>query len=323
MLETLLKLYTAFMAFGPTSPLPHLIGPPGCGKSEVAKTLAQTVGRTLHTVNVSRMNPLETEGLQMPHGSGEEMVLKMLPATFWTSLEDGDVLLLDEFLRGFPEVYNALLDIITSRQAGAFMLPNVFIMGASNSAIAYDKALEDRLLHIKVTDPRANSRDGKLAKQKMADIVTAELGLLPEMAKSQEMNDMLATEVLPMFDVLDSFDKGGSAAPTMLKGQSVRKLIGQAKLRHVQSDSLRELITMNNRRVVQSAKWQYLFLLDGKAVDPRYVSAIDKLPLDKLTPLQRATLAFNKQLIEVEEIRKTKEGVTVPDDTDDDLFADA
>lgn len=134
---------------------------------------------------------------------------------------------------------------------------------------------------------------------------------------------MLAAEVLPMFDVLDSFDKGGSSAPTMLKGQSVRKLIGQAQLRHIQSDSLYELIKMNNLRAVMAAKWQYVFLLDGKAVDPKYVSAIDKLPTDKLTPLQRATLAFNKQLIEIEEIRKTKEGVTVSDDDDDDLFADA
>lgn len=319
MLETLLKLYTAFMAFGPTSPLPHLIGPPGCGKSTTVELLARTVGRRLHIINVSRLSPLEVEGVQMPHGTGEEMVLRMLPATFWTSLKEGDVVLLDEFLRGFPEVYNALLDILTSRRAGAYELPMVFIVGASNSAIAYDKALEDRLLHIKVDDPRKD----KKAKQKMADIVVAELGLLPDMAKSQEMNDMLTTEVLPMFDVLDSFDKGGSSAPTLLTGQSVRKLIGQAQLRHVQSDTLRELITMNNRKAASAAKWQYVLLLDGKGVDPTWVTAITKLPVDKLTPLQKATRSFNLQLVEVEEIRQKKEGVTVVDDFDDDLFADA
>ena len=109
----------------------------------------------------------------------------------------------------------------------------------------------------------------------------------------------------------------------MLKGQSVRKLIGQAQLRHVQSDSLRELITMNNRRAAAAAKWQYMFLLDGKNVEPRYVSAMDKLPTDKLTVLQRNTLEFNRQLIQAEEIRKTKEGVTPADDDDADLFADA
>lgn len=316
MLETLLKLYTAFMAFGPTSPLPHLIGPPGCGKSTLVETLAKTVGANLHTINVSRLSPLEVEGVQMPHGSGEDMVLKMLPATFWNSLKENDVVLLDEFLRGFPEVYNALLDILTSRRAGAFVLPKVFIIGASNSAIAYDKALEDRLLHIKVDDPRTDKR----TQQRMAEIIVDQLGLLPEMAKSQEVKDLLAAEVLPMFDVLDSFDKGGSAAPTVLKGQSVRKLIGQAQLRHVQSTHLTELITMNNRRAAQAAKWQYLFLLNGKAVDPKWVDGMNRLPVDKLTPLQKATRSFNLQLVEVEEIRQKKEGVTQTDDDDSDIF---
>jgi len=318
MLETLLKLYRAFMAFGPTSPLPHLIGPPGCGKSTTVETLARMVGKKLHIINVSRLSPLEIEGVQMPHGTGEEMVLKMLPATFWSSLKKGDVVLLDEFLRGFPEVYNGLLDILTSRRAGAFVLPEVFIIGASNSAIAYDPALEDRLLHIKVDDPRKD----KKAKQKMADIIVEELGLLPDMAKSQEMQDMLTTEVLPMFDVLDSFDKGGSSAPTLLKGQSVRKLIGQAQLRHVQASSLAELIKMNNLRSVQAAKWQYMFLLDGKNVDPRYAGVIDQLPEDKLSHLQLLNLQMNRELIEVENIRNKKEGVTETNDEsdDDDIF---
>ena len=319
MLETLLKLYRAFMAFGPTSPLPHLIGPPGCGKSTTVETLARMVGKKLHIINVSRLSPLEIEGVQMPHGTGEEMVLKMLPATFWSSLKKGDVVLLDEFLRGFPEVYNGLLDILTSRRAGAFVLPEVFIIGASNSAIAYDPALEDRLLHIKVDDPRKD----KKAKQKMADIIVEELGLLPDMAKSQEMQDMLTTEVLPMFDVLDSFDKGGSSAPTLLKGQSVRKLIGQAQLRHVQASSLAELIKMNNLRSVQAAKWQYMFLLDGKNVDPRYAGVIDQLPEDKLSHLQLLNLQMNRELIEVENIRNKKEGVTeTNDESDDDEFFD-
>lgn len=316
MLETLLKLYTAYMAFDVRSPMPHLIGPPGCGKSTTVELLAKMVKRKLHIINVSRLSPLETEGVQMPHGTGEEMVLRMLPATYWSSLADGDVVLLDEFLRGFPEVYNGLLDILTSRRAGAFELPKVFIIGASNSAIAYDKALEDRLLHIKVDDPRKD----KKAKQKMADIIVEDLGLLPEMAKSQEMQDMLTTEVLPMFEILDSFDKGGSSAPTLLGGQSVRKLIGQARLRHVQSASLEELLKMNNRRAAQAAKWQYLFLVGGKGVDPGWVTAMNKLPVDKLSQLQRLNLQMNQQLVQVEEIRNRKEGAPVDVDTDDDLF---
>jgi hypothetical protein len=110
-------------------------------------------------------------------------------------------------------------------------------------------------------------------------------------------------------------------APTVLKGQSVRKLIGQAKLRHVQSSALEELLTMNNRKAAQGAKWQYLFLASGKNVDPRWVDGMNKLPVAKLTDLQRLNLQMNQQLVEAAEILTKKEGVTVDEPDAEDLFA--
>ena len=80
----------------------------------------------------------------MPHGEGVEMKLQLLLNSIWDNLEEGDIVLFDEFLRGFPEVYNGLLDIITSRQIGLHKLPKVFFVAASNSVATYDKALEDR-----------------------------------------------------------------------------------------------------------------------------------------------------------------------------------
>ena len=154
-----MKLYAMSMAYKVTSPMPHLVGPPGCGKSTYVQQLADLLGVELHIINVSRLSPLDVEGVQMPHGLGDDMILKMLPATYWSTLKDGDILLFDEFLRGFPEVYNAILDIFTSRRVGALRLPDVFIIGASNSVVAYDSALEDRLLHITVPDPRKSKTE--------------------------------------------------------------------------------------------------------------------------------------------------------------------
>src|SRR5690606_31400759 len=150
MLEKIVKLYVMAMANDVRSPLPPLFGPPGCGKSSAVEQLAELVGVHLHLINAARISPPDLEGVQMPQGEGEEMKLRLLHATFWTQLKEGDILLLDEFLRGFPEVYNGLLDILTSRQVGGYRLPKVFIIGASNSTVAYDKALEDRLLHLRV-----------------------------------------------------------------------------------------------------------------------------------------------------------------------------
>lgn len=320
MLETIMRLYVMAMANDVRSPLPHLVGPPGCGKSTVVEQLAEILGVQLHIINVARLSPLDVEGVQMPHGTGEEMILKMLPATFWTSLKKGDIILYDEFLRGFPEVYNGLLDILTSRRAGAFQLPPVFMIGASNSVVAYDKALEDRLLHLPVPDPRTN----KAEKAKLAEIIVNALGLLPAMAKSQEMQTLLDQEVLPMFDILDQFKGVGSGAPTQLKGRSVRNLIGQALLREVQSPALAELISMNNNTAARQGKHQYVFLLNGTSTKhgwfPTWHKAAQSLRgNDRLTEIQAKNLELNLQLVELESIRKEKGEVT---DDDADVFLD-
>ena len=315
MLETIMKLYVMAMANDVRSPLPHLFGPPGCGKSTAVEQLAELVGVNLHIINVARISPLDLEGVQMPQGEGEEMKLRLLHATFWTQLKDGDILLLDEFLRGFPEVYNGLLDILTSRQVGGFKLPKVFIIGASNSTVSYDKALEDRLLHLPVPDPRKSKR----AKTAQAELLVNALGLLPEMTTSYEMQSLLDTEVLPMYDILDQIKGRGSSAPAVLKGTSVRNLIGQAQLRHVSSAGLKDLVDTNNAKAMAAGKPQFVLLLSGKNPPPAYLGQAQKLKGNpKLTPLQASNLALNLQLLELESIRSHNP----KEDEDDNIFAD-
>jgi hypothetical protein len=305
MLEMILKLYTMSMAVDVRSPLPHLVGPPGCGKSTVVEEAAKIIGCNLHVLNVSRLSPLEIEGVQMPHTEQEEMKLRLLTATIWTQLQEGDILLLDEFLRAFPEVYNGLLDILTGRRVAHFKLPKVFIIAASNSTIAYDKALEDRLLHLPVPDPRSD----KKAKKQLAKLVIDKLGLMPEMATSAEMSSLLDTEVLPMFKILDSFNGQGNAGPTTLQGSSIRNLIGQAQLRQVKSISLAELIKENNRKAMSAGKPQYVFLVEAKDTTalPAYeAKARSLVGNNRLTELQALNLQLNLQLIELEAIRHEK-----------------
>jgi hypothetical protein len=309
MLEKILKLYVMAMASGVRSPIPHLEGPPGCGKSTAVEMAAEMLGVNLHIINVSRLSPLEIEGVQMPHTIDEKMILKMLPATFWTALEKGDIVLFDEFLRGFPEVYNGLLEIFTSRRVGAFYLPDVFIIAASNSAATYDPALEDRILHLPVPDPRTN----KAEKKHLAQIIVDALGLLPEMVTSTEMVSLLDTEVLPMYQILDQF-KGKGSTGSKLDGHSVRNLIGQAQLREVQSAALKELLDMNNHHACNKSKWQYVLLPNGKNPNVNYQERSKQLPKDKLTPVQLLNLELNHQLLELEAARLEKEGTTADDD---------
>ena len=303
MLEKLLKLYTMAMAYDVRSPMPHLVGPPGCGKSTSVEQLADLLGVELHIINVSRLSPLEVEGVQMPHGTDDNMHLRMLPATFWTSLNHGDILLMDEFLRGFPEVYNGLLDIFTSRRAGAFRLPKVFIIGASNSVIAYDQALEDRLLHIPVPDPRKS----KVELKKLSQIFVETLGLLPDMAEYADTLELLEAEVLPMYDLLDSFTKQGVKVQATTKGQSLRKLIGQVQMRLV-TGQVRDLIDLNNGLAMRNNKPQFVLLIDGKNPPAGYESVAPSLIGNpKLTQIQALNLKMNLQLLQLQETMTTKE----------------
>lgn len=291
MLDHLARLYTAYMAQDVRSPIPHLAGPPGVGKSQAVEQLAKLVGKNLHTVNVSRMSPLEIEGIQMPI----ENRLHMLHSTLWTQLKEGDIVLLDEFLRGFPEVYNGLLDILTSRHVAGFDLPKVFFIAASNSVVTYDDALEDRLLHLYVPDLRNNKQET----QKLGVKLSQSLGLLPGMAGSDEMLDMISKEIAPMYEVLDQF-KGIAQRGAPVKGSSARKLIGQAKLREFQSRALIELIDMNNTMALQQKKYQYLLLRPKSKVlaDASLATHLQNLVGNpKLTPVQQANLQVNLELI--------------------------
>ena len=299
MFEALIKLYTAAMMFDVRSPMPHLVGPAGCGKSTSVEQLADVLGVDLHIINVSRLSPLELEGVQMPHGHGEDMALRMLTATFWTQLKEGDILLLDEFLRGFPEVYNGLLDIFTSRRVGAYRLPKVFIIGASNSVVAYDQALEDRLLHLPVPDPRKKPTE----KRRLQQILVEAVGLHPDMVGTTEMNEMFDEEVLPMFALLDSFKKSGSKVGTTSTGVSLRNLIGQAQLRLIQSNYLANVLLVNNMIAMRKGAPQYVVLPDGtpKSVPANYEELAVKLKGNpKLTEIQALNLEMNLQLIQMQ-----------------------
>lgn len=301
MLERILRMYTMAMATGVTSPLPHIFGPPGTGKSTVIYQAAELLGVKAHVINLARISPLELEGVQMPITSEEEMKLKLLHATFWMNLEEGDIVLFDEFLRAFPEVFNGLLDIITSREVAGLVLPKVFFIAASNSTIAYDKALEDRLHHIPVPDARKLMSE----RNRIAGLLVNELGLLPDMATSVEMSELIDAEILPMYEMLDQLEKRG--APAVVKGRSVRNLIGQALLRDVSSSYLSTLISTNNQFALNRNKPQYVYLLDGRHAPPAYLAAIHHglQSNPKLKEKQRRNIELNQQLIELAEMDRS------------------
>ena len=316
MLEKILTLYYMAMAYDTRSPMPHLVGPPGCGKSSSVEQAAEMLGVNLHVINVARLSPLEVEGASYPHGEGDDLALKLLHSPLWTQLKEGDIILMDEFLRGFPEVYNAFLDIFTSRQVAGLVLPKVFIIGASNSVTTYDPALEDRLMHLPVPDIRKARR----AAVNMGERLCEELGLMPYMDLATYVDPVIRNCVAPMYDILDSF-KGEAVNinNSTRGGYSLRNLIGQAQMRSIQASDLHELLLENNRKAVMDSKLQYVLLPDGSAQawHDKYLTFANEVPLDKLSKLQRVNIKMNVQLIELARSKKEE----TPDEPDS-IFTD-
>lgn len=305
MLELLVKLYTTSIHTRQTSPMPHIVGPPGCGKSYTFQQLADLAGVNLHIVNVSRINPLGLEGLEMPVERNTR--LKLLVSELWTKAKDGDIYLFDEFLRGFPEVYNGLLDIFTAREVAGHKLPNVFIAGASNSVATYDGALEDRLLHIPVADPRSDSKEH----DRIARMIIDEIGLSPEVRPTPEMAHLMSSEVLPTYELLDKFDRSNARpnASSTIKGTSPRKLIGQARLRHLTSTYLTNLISENNRVSERNGSFEHVILVDKSVYQPPGYEDWARAHHNsaELSAIQRQNLELNLQLIEMEAAKKVNE----------------
>lgn len=301
MLSQILRLYTAARGEKVRTPIVHLFGPPGCGKSSFVEQAAKMLGVNLHQINVSRISPLELEGVQMP----TEGKLELLLATYWNNLKDGDILFLDEFLRGFPEVYNGLLDILTSRTVGGHELPDVFIIAASNSTTAYDPALTDRLLHLYVPDPRTS----KTEDMRIRNSIVNALGLMPSMATSMSMDALMSEHILPMYKMLDAAKGNNVGSTSSSQDMSPRNLIGQGQLRECTSGDLYALLESNNAAAMRQGKPQFVRIAYYKnritPVDPTYVEKmVPLLSSDKLTPAQRIQAQVNINLIESDAVMK-------------------
>jgi hypothetical protein len=305
MLEKLMTMYTMQQAHGVRSPIPHLFGPAGSGKSSSAEALASVMGVQLHIINVNRLSPLDVEGLQMPDTTGGDMALRMLTATHWTQIREGDIVLFEELLEcKFPEVFAAIQEIVTARRVGGYCLPSCFMMAASNDITAPTVGWQDRLLHMPVADPRKSKRE----RNRIADLLVDETGLMPTMAGSDEMAELLTARVLPMFDVLDRLKKDGAkVVPSSGDTYSVRNLIGQVLLRYPVTPELKQLITVNNMTAMNVGQEQYVVLLGGGKGQVPNGYAPQALRLrgnPRLTEIQAMNLELNLQLIELEEARR-------------------
>lgn len=112
-----------------------LVGPPGIGKTAAVEQHAKAhgCGKVVKIV-ASRCVPSETVGMTMPNHKDRSM--EIYNSMQLSSLEDGDILFLDELLEADQFVLSTLLTVIESREmADGTPLPDIQIVAATNDTI--------------------------------------------------------------------------------------------------------------------------------------------------------------------------------------------
>lgn len=115
--------------------VPCLVGPPGIGKTAAVMQHARDhgCGKVVKIV-ASRCVPSETVGMTMPDHKNRSM--DIYNSMQLSSLEDGDILFLDELLEAEQYVLSTLLTVIESREmADGTPLPDIQIVAATNDTI--------------------------------------------------------------------------------------------------------------------------------------------------------------------------------------------
>ena len=111
--------------------VPLLMGEPGIGKTQGVYDFAERKGGKVVELYLSQMSPLEISGMTLPNEAAHSM--QVFDSKRLDSLEDGDVLFLDELLQAPQQVLAACLTLIQERRMlSGKMLPDVFIVAAAN-----------------------------------------------------------------------------------------------------------------------------------------------------------------------------------------------
>lgn len=111
--------------------VPLLMSSPGQGKSTIVEQFAKERGVKIYTMILSQLMPSEVAGICMPDVKSKSMII--CDSELLTSLQDGDILFIDECLTALKQTLDAFLNLLQDRRLpSGRKLANILIVAASN-----------------------------------------------------------------------------------------------------------------------------------------------------------------------------------------------
>lgn len=111
--------------------VPCLLGSPGIGKTEGIESFARKHGRNVVHIIASQVLPSEISGMTMPNQETHSM--DVFDHARLSHMRDGDVLFLDEILKGQQQVLSAMLTLVQERRLmSGTRLPDIIVVAAAN-----------------------------------------------------------------------------------------------------------------------------------------------------------------------------------------------
>jgi hypothetical protein len=145
--------------FGTKRPV-FLWGPPGIGKSDLIRSIAEEIGGAVIDLRLGQMEPTDLRGIPFYNKDNGKMDWAPpidLPDEEFASQYEHVILFLDELTSGAPSVQAAAYQLVLDRRVGKYKLPdNVVVVAAGNresdKGVTYrmPTPLANRFIHLEM-----------------------------------------------------------------------------------------------------------------------------------------------------------------------------